>query len=166
MNKDKEQQAEKSQAVSSAPKEKIQIRRRKKGSIGRKVGKISAYKKYAEKGFEYRFVKGEEARLLEMEEQDWEKTTNEKGEVITQVVGKFEDGKPRYDVLMRKKKEWFDEDKAEAQALVDEQERELMRGTNKSVHADTLEADKMYIPIQDGKAENRIERRILRKISE
>lgn len=138
------------------------MRKRQKGTIGVKIGKISALKKYAEYGFEYRVMKGDEARLYEKtKNDDWESVKDpETKEVIRVLVGKNEDGSPRYDVLCRKKSEWFEEDKKAAQSLLDDTEKELLRGINKKAHG-TLEADTTYIPDQDGKG-NRIERKLER----
>lgn len=146
-------------------KDEPKMRRRRKGSVGAgKEGKISSLKRYAtDKNYKYHVFNDDEYRIHQKtEEDDWDFVKDEKGQAIKKPVGTNPDGSVKYGILCKKRREWYDEDKAQAQEELDRTEKELLKGTNEQAHG-TLEADKTYIPVQDGKAENKIEEKITRR---
>lgn len=144
--------------------EEPKMQRRRKGSVGAgKEGKISSLKRYAtDKNYKYHVFNDDEYRMYQKtKEDDWD-PVKENGQVIKKPVGTNPDGSVKYGILCKKLRKWYDEDKAQAQEELDRNEKELLKGTNEQAHG-TLEADKTYIPVQDGKAENKIEEKTVRR---
>lgn len=66
------------------------------------------------------------------------------GTPIKRRVGKNEAGRPNYGYLCRKPKDWYDEDKAKEQKLIDEREESMRRGTVQGPEG--LSGPQAYIP--------------------
>lgn len=93
--------------------------------------------------FAYRWINDEQgARLVQKTKyDDWDIVTNGGGEMkedatdlgdaVSIVVGTHPDGSAKKAYLCRKPKKWFEEDKAAAQAELDEQLNQLRRGNDR-----------------------------------
>jgi len=100
--------------------------------------------------FAYRWFNDEPGRLVaKTKHDDWDMVSNvgekedstDLGEKISIVVGTMPDGSPKRAYLCRKLKTYFDEDRATAQAALDEQMNQLRRGADRGGQ---LQSD--YVP--------------------
>ncbi|MCP4613027.1 MAG: hypothetical protein GY845_30405 [Planctomycetes bacterium] len=108
-------------------------RRRKKGRLGRR-NVLAADPNAIGKGFVGRFVNDVPGRIEQLEGEDWEvvkgdvetadsdiKVTSQLGSVVSRPVGGGMRG-----VLMRKKKEYHEEDQAEKKAVLDKIDQAIL----------------------------------------
>lgn len=119
-------------------------RRRNSGMVRHTMGRLGVnpdllnHEKYA-----YRFINDEQnGRMqIKVEHDDWDVVLNDGGvkedstdlgSAVSIVVGSHKDGSPKRAYLCRKLKTYFDEDKAEAQKLLDEQMAQLVRGNDRN----------------------------------
>lgn len=100
--------------------------------------------------YAYRWLNDEPGRLVaKTKYDDWDLVTNagekedstDMGTKVSIVVGTMPDGSPKRAYLCRKLKTYFDEDKAAAQAALDEQLNQLRRGATREGE---LQSD--YVP--------------------
>lgn len=126
------------------------LERRRKGSVGQIRTKLTVDEAMLDRNtYEYRFVNDDGGRVAQMSSQDdWDlvqgpskavaESGTDLGASVSMVVGKDESGQPMRAYLMRKRKEWYDEDKAEAQALIDRKMQQIKRGPvpNEGIGAD------------------------------
>jgi hypothetical protein len=125
------------------PKSEImeQRRRKRNGSgelTGRRLGVLKS--KLDFDAFKYRWINDDAARFFaKTKEDDWSLVPNDDvkedsvdlGNSVSQIVGSKPDGSPLRAYLCRKPKKWFEEDQAEKQAELDEQLRQLRRGSDR-----------------------------------
>jgi hypothetical protein len=120
------------------PKAETQQRRRKSRAVaGAKrlsvPESLTNFKKFA-----YRWINDDGIRFYSLtEEDDWELAPqNPKdeansvdiGSAIKRVVGRNADGSPMYAYLCRKLRKFYDDDKADKQAVLDEELEQIRRG--------------------------------------
>lgn len=100
--------------------------------------------------YAYRWLNDEPGRLVaKTKHDDWDMVTNtgekedstDLGTKVSIVVGTMPDGSPKRAYLCRKLRTFYDEDKAAAQAALDEQLSQLRRGANRDGE---LQSD--YVP--------------------
>lgn len=119
-------------------------------SIGR--NRLSVNKEHLDPNYAYRFVNTEPGRVEAFTTQDdWEvvqdrdgkmKTDNAgQGSQVAAYVGTDEQGKPMQAVLLRKKREYHDEDYAAQQRLIDEKENATRTQT-----VQDGDSSEMYVP--------------------
>lgn len=122
------------------PKKEAERRRRKNGvqaagRLGVDQSKLDFDK------FAYRWINDEPGRLVtKTKNDDWdmipqagEKEDNtDLGGMISIVVGTLPDGSPKRAYLCRKRKDFYEEDRADAQKALDEQLEQLRRGNDAS----------------------------------
>lgn len=117
--------------------EKIRTeRRRKPGSVMLSGVKLGVDQSKLDPNFVHRWVNDKGSRVQQFESSDWDVVSEPvkadsdgAGTVQTKVVG-TDAGKPYNAVLMRKRKEWFEEDKKEAQKPLDDVDDAIRRGLN------------------------------------
>jgi hypothetical protein len=109
--------------------EKKQRRRRSDTSELRNL-KLHVPKDYLDPKFSYRFVNDSPGRIQQMTQyDDWEIVQQSDENVPTRRhAGKDGSGQARTAILLRKPKEFFEEDKARKKAAIDEREEGLRRG--------------------------------------
>lgn len=102
--------------------------------------------------YQYRYVNDQGMRVKQLEAQDWDiapeaaKTDgNSLGTVNSTIGGMDETGKPYNMVLMRKRKDWFEEDQREKLKPVDKVEEAIRRG-NTSEQNTELKGPGVYTP--------------------
>lgn len=85
--------------------------------------------------FEYRWVNDKGGRVQQLYNADWDpvsdpvkEDTNAVGSVQTAIAGKGDNGAPFNAVLMRKRKDWFEEDKKAKSAVIDAMDADIRRG--------------------------------------
>lgn len=109
--------------------------------------------------YEYRFVADRGGRVQSLYGQDWDVVTDEQAKdesnsgASTRTVhgGTEESGKGYNMVLMRKHKDWFDEDQRRKQAPLEEVDKQLQRNQAQEIAAKT-DADlakNAYVPGSD-----------------
>lgn len=93
-------------------------RRKKRSSDGLTL-KLHVEERFKREGFTQRWVMGTPTRLQKMQQEDWDFVEDpdlaaEKGSGDTRIkylVGTLASGEPRYDYLMEKPREWYNEDR-------------------------------------------------------
>lgn len=110
-------------------------RRRKPGQTVLANLKLSVDEaKLDRKTYEYRFVNDKDGRVQQLHAQDWDiapegaKEDNASLGSVNSAHAGVNEGKPYQTVLMRKPKDWFDEDQKEKQRPLDEMEDAIRRG--------------------------------------
>lgn len=113
-----------------------QERRRKPGQVLLSGVKLAVDQSKLDPNFTYRWVNDKGNRVQQLESADWDPVneavkddSDGAGTVQTKIVG-TDAGKPYNAVLMRKRKDWFKEDKKEAQKPLDELDEAIRRGMN------------------------------------
>lgn len=111
-------------------------RRRKPGQVLTSGVKLAVDQSKLDPNFTYRWVNDKGNRVQQLEAADWDPVdeavkadTDGAGTVQAKVVG-TDGGKPYSAILMRKRKDWFQEDKKEAQKPLDEVDETIRRGLN------------------------------------
>lgn len=112
--------------------------RRARRLLGGSDFKMTVPERMRDPNYEYRWFNDSKNRLTNAEEADWEfvegdahigtgaeSNNNDGGSRISMAAGSAEDGKPVRAYLMRKKKEWHEEDQQEKQKRIDEVENQL-----------------------------------------
>jgi hypothetical protein len=109
-------------------------RRKKRGSTV-----ISGLKLYVDKdkldpAYEYRWVNDVPGRVQQMHDNDWDRVEDptivpSAGSIPTQHVG-VDSGRSINAVLMRKRKEWYEEDQKEKRRPLDEIDQSIRRGAH------------------------------------
>jgi len=94
-------------------------------------------------GFHRHWFNDVKDRISRAQEAGYEHVKNSEGKNVSMVVGVAEGGGPMHGFLMEIPQEWYDEDIAAQQQLVDEKEAVIKRG-----QADRQEGDGRYIPAQ------------------
>lgn len=123
----------------TARKDEQQVRRRRRNSdlkANSKLGVDPALLNFDK--FEYRWTNDTPGRLVaKTKHDDWDHVPNEDGvkddsttEMVSVIVGTNKDGSPMRAYLLRKPKKFFEEDKAEKLARLDEQLQHLRRGND------------------------------------
>lgn len=114
-----------------------QVRRRQRGVTTHTGIKLGVNEKALDrKTYQYRFARDTGNRVQQLEAQDWDKVSDPAakddstglGTVASAHGGVQDTGKPYDLVLMRKRKDWYDEDKAEQQARLDRIDDAIRRG--------------------------------------
>jgi hypothetical protein len=129
-----------------------QERRRKPGSTvmsGIKLGVDES--KLDRKNYEYRWVNDRGNRVQQLTSNDWDLAPEQaalaaggEGTVQSTIVG-TDGGKPYSGILMRKRKDWFEADRAEKLKPVHEVEQAIRAGTNHQKDSPELR-DGTYTP--------------------
>ena len=114
--------------------------RRRKGHTGGFRSKLDVNEAHLDReNFEYRFVNDDPGRIQQLHvNDDWEfvedpsKSVKEDGTDIgsrvSTVVGRAENGQPTRGYLMRKRRDYYEADKAETQARIDRQMKQIQDG--------------------------------------
>jgi hypothetical protein len=137
--------------------EKTRTERRKKpGQMAYGGGRLSVDEAAMDRdNFEYRFVSDRAGRAKKLYEQDWDPVNDPavKPEASTQgtVVGVHggteENGQPYKQILMRKRKDWYEDDQKEKMAPLDELEDQIKAGQPQDAKGvDKDLASHSYIP--------------------
>lgn len=106
-----------------------QERRKKPGAttaMGIKLGVDES--KLDRRTYEYRWANETGNRLQELHGNDWDRAPEIASEDGTKVAGTDDNGKPFKTVLMRKRKDWFNEDKREKQKPLAEMDEAIRSG--------------------------------------
>jgi hypothetical protein len=127
-------------------------RRRKPGSVTASGLKLAVDESKMDRNtFAYHWASDKGNRIAQMKDNDWDVVNEEVkadadglGTVQNKVVG-TDAGKPIQGVLMRKRKDWFDADKKEAQKPLDETDEAIRRGLNHTKESPEL-AGSSYTP--------------------
>lgn len=110
--------------------------RRRKGKTGKLNQKLAVDPAAMDPAYRYRWANDDELRIQNLEANDWDivdardplKERDGRsglGSAMSKVVGRNEDGSPKKAYLMRKRRDWYDADKAEKMAELDEQEKAI-----------------------------------------
>ena len=134
---------------SRAAEEKTE-RRRKRGSTTVSGLKLHVDPEKLDPAYKYRWVNDTPGRVQQLYEQDWDKVedranTDGGGTVPTKHVG-VDSGKPINAVLMRKRREHFEEDFKEKQRPLDEIEQSIRRGVVHEQNEPELRGEVAYTP--------------------
>ncbi len=120
-------------------------RRRQPGAVLMSGVKLGVDQSKLDPNFTYRWVNDKGSRVQQLEAADWDPVADAvkadsdgAGTVQTKVVG-TDAGKPYNAVLMRKRKDWFNEDKKEAQKPLDQVDDAIRRGVNHKKDSPELE---------------------------
>ena len=112
-------------------------RRRKPGSVAHSGLKLHVDQEHQDSQYTYRWVNDVPGRIQQFESQDWDKVSNEAiaqaggvggGTIPTRYVGSVGAG-PTNAVLMRKRKDWHEEDRKAHFARIDEMDKTIRNGT-------------------------------------
>lgn len=132
-------------------------RRRKRGSVNA-IGnqRLAVDKEKLDPSFEHRWVKDNGYRVSQLHQQDWDPVphqvvdeTDGEGASNKKFGGVGEMGKPYEMVLMRKRKDWFEEDQAEKHEASREVDRQIKSGTqhqNQSQNPEMASEGGFYTP--------------------
>lgn len=129
-------------------------RRRKPGSLVHAGTKLGVNEEMLDRSkYAYRFVNDTPGRVEAMYANDWDPVSGEGvkpdadglGSVVEKVVG-VSDGRPVKGVLMRKRREWFEADRAEKQKPLDEMDEAIRRGVNHQKDSPELANGVGYTP--------------------
>lgn len=107
--------------------------RRRKGKVGKLDQKLAVDPAMMDPAYRYRWANDNELRVQNLEANDWDivdardplKDRDGRsglGSAVSKVVGRNDDGSPKKAYLMRKRRDWYDADKAERQAEINKQE--------------------------------------------
>lgn len=132
-----------------------QERRRKAGPVANMGKKLAVDESMLDrKRYEYRWVNDAGARMSRLHSEDWDPAP-EFGSVESKTAGVDEQGKPFGAVLMRKCKDWYEEDQKAKRRPLDEMDAAIRAGKGHMVGtgAETALQSGTYSPV-----ENRIER--------
>lgn len=129
-----------------------QERRKKPGQTGNGNMKLAVDEsKLDRETYQYRFVNDRDGRMQKLHAQDWDvapegakEDTNSMGSVSSAHAG-VDEGKPFNTVLLRKRKDWFEEDQKEKQRPLDEMEEAIRRGSTEH-KANELRGKGVYTP--------------------
>jgi hypothetical protein len=130
-----------------ARQEEVQQRRRRRESLGADRNmKLSVPEDFKDPNFEYRWVNDRPGRVQQLHGEDWDVVsgdvdTSSIGTNVKRVSNKL-DGE--HAVLMRKPKDYFEQDKAEKQAALDKVDEALRRGAPPS--SEGLAGPNSYVP--------------------
>ncbi len=126
-------------------------RRRKPGAVLMSGIKLGVDQSLLDPNFTHRWVNDKGNRVQQLEAADWDPVTEAvkadsdgSGTVQTKIVG-TDAGKPYSAILMRKRKDWFQADKKEAQKPLDETDEAIRRGLNHQKDSPEL-AGSSYTP--------------------
>ena len=131
-----------------------QVRRRKRGKTSHTGIKLSLNEDALDrKTYQYRFAADNGNRVQILEAQDWDVVSDSSakadstglGSVPTAHAGIDDTGKPYGHVLMKKRKDWFDSDKAEQQARLDKVDEAIRLG-NTAGQGIELKGPGVYTP--------------------
>lgn len=128
-------------------------RRRNTDALGGRRQRLATRADLDGEKFAYRWVNDDGNRLHDLTvSDDWEVVSDRAGEVkpdgtgvgseVATPVGTGENGRPVRAVLLRKKKDWYDEDERAKQRRIDETEVGLKAGAAPGATTD----DKTYVP--------------------
>lgn len=116
----------------NAEMKKRRSERKKRGVVDhgfdRKLGLNE--KELDHKNYRFRWVKDNPGRIASLEAREWERVTEDDigGQEVARRMGVNDEGKSASGVLMRKWKEWFDEDLADRLNFQETRMKEMMRG--------------------------------------
>lgn len=129
-------------------------RRRVRGATAMSGQKLTVDEsKLDRKRYAYRWVKDQGARMPQMHAEDWD--IDDSGAVVgnqglgtvgSKIGGTDDNGKPYSMVLMRKERDWFESDRKEKQAVLDEIDNSIRRGTVHHKNEADLGEDVSYTP--------------------
>lgn len=141
------------QARPTRAEEVRQERRKKPGSLehlGMKLGVNEAA--LDRETYKYRWVNDKDNRVQQLTAEDWDVAPEQAatqgdgaGTVQSKVVGTIA-GKPYSGVLMRKRKDWFIEDRKSKQAELDVVDEAIRRGDNHTKDSPELAGGRGYTP--------------------
>lgn len=128
-------------------------RRNKPGSVNQTNAKLAVDEsKLDRKTYEYRWVNDAGARMMQVHDREWDPapegasvSNDGEGSVTRKVAGVDETGKPYSAVLMRKRKDWFDEDHARKMAPLSEMDKAIRAGANHQAEPE-LRGEGVYTP--------------------
>lgn len=134
-----------------------QERRRKPGSNALNGIKLGLDEEKVDRTqYTYRFVRDEGNRVQQLYAQDWDRVTekvkddsNGLGSVTSAHGGLSEEGKPYNMVLLKKRKDWFEEDQKAKMQPLDEMEQAIRRGTDHQSGKLDLRGPGVYTPGQN-----------------
>ena len=123
-----------------------QERRRKPGSTVNYGVKLGVPEDHLDPQYEHRWVNDVGNRVASLEADDWDKAPMEGRSVEKRHVG-TDSGRPTSAVLMRKRKEWYEDDQKEKRKPLDEMDKAIKRGTaHRSSGEAELSGDVAYTP--------------------
>lgn len=116
--------------------------RRRKGKTGSLDQKLAVPQEDLDPNYSYRWANDDNNRIRRLEEDDWDvvdakdpsKERDRRsglGSAMCMVVGKNADGTEKKAYLMRKRKDWYEEDRKEKAAAVDATEEAIRQEGNK-----------------------------------
>jgi hypothetical protein len=104
-------------------------RRRKPGSTVQYGQKLGVEEEFLDRQtYTYRFVNDVGGRVQAMERNDWDVAPMGEASVESRHVG-VDSGHPQNAILMRKRKDWHENDQKEARKPLDEMEQAIRKGT-------------------------------------
>ena len=123
-----------------------QERRRKPGETTHYGLKLHVPESKKDPAYVYRHVNDVGNRVASLEADDWDKAPMEGRSVEKRHVG-TDSGRPTSAVLMRKRKEWYEDDQKEKRKPLDEMDKAIKRGTaHRSSGEAELSGDVAYTP--------------------
>lgn len=139
--------------MSRAEEIKTERRRRNTDALGGKRRRLGLTAELDRKNFEYRWANDDGTRIHDLTvNDDWEIVQERKtlkadgtgvGTETAVPVGMGEHGRPVRAVLLRKRKDWYDDDMKQAQRRIDEQEAAIKAGNRPDGGSAD---DKTYVP--------------------
>jgi hypothetical protein len=134
-------------------------RRRRADTSHEAQGRLSVNEALLDKkNFSYRWINDAAGRIDALTvRDDWDivrdpsvkDDSNSEGAPVRNLVGRKEDGGPLYAYLCKKPLDWFNEDRAKKQRIVDELEGALKRGESNDPKALSANNSTAYVP-KDG----------------
>jgi hypothetical protein len=132
-------------------------RRKKPGQMAYGGGRLAVDESMLDRNtYEYRWVSDAPGRVQRLHDEDWDRVNdpaikpdaNTKGTVLSVHGGTEASGKNVDQILMRKRKEWFDEDQKEKLRPMEEVDKQLRSGQADVIAADTDAdlANHAYVP--------------------
>lgn len=124
--------------------EEVRERRRKPGSTVDLGIKLHVAEEDKDPDYVYRWVNDTGMRVQQMTANDWDPAPYKDARAESRVVG-ADAGKPIKSVLMRKRKDWHEDDTKAKRKPLDEMEQAIKRGAAHKQEAD-LSEDVSYTP--------------------
>lgn len=149
--------------TSKRAKQVRQERRRRKGMGIESRLKLSVPEEMKDKDYVYRWANDDGRRVYELtKNDDWDVVTDETisddernnslGTIGARQVGVADNGKPANAVLLRKRRDWYEQDRAEMQTAIDDKEAQIKRGDH-SGDSKGLSGSTAYVPSEGIKVE-------------
>lgn len=119
-------------------------RRRKPGDTVHSGLKLHVDKEHLDPRYEHRWATDKGMRVQELVANDYDPAPMAGRSTETRVVG-FDAGKPTKAILMRKRKDWYEDDQKQKRKPLDEMEAAIKRGVAHTNEAE-LKGDIAYTP--------------------